>query len=73
MNKKPVGAIIIIPFLATGGAIPPYQKELHDEPTEPRDNTVTLRSETPYTMNVSYGVSNGTGFRALGLEFPDEK
>jgi hypothetical protein len=32
MNKKPTGAIIIIPFLVAGSALPPYHKDPHTDP-----------------------------------------
>jgi len=37
MNKRPAGALFIVPFLVAGSAIPPYHKEPHveQEPTTP--------------------------------------
>lgn len=70
MSNKKAGVIVIAGLIGTAACVRPGEK--HDEPKEARDATATLRSETAYTMNVSYGVSTNI-IKTFGLEIPEKK
>lgn len=71
MDKNKAGAIVVAVLVGTAACVGLNEK--HDEPKETRDPTTTIRSETPYTMNVSYGVTSVASVSALGLEIPKKK